>query len=53
VTGVTSHGVFVRVLKPHVEGLLVSGQGVDVGDKLRVKLISADPHRGYIDFKRD
>jgi len=50
VTGVTPKGTFVRVLKPHVEGLLVHGQGVDVGDKLRVKLISADPQRGYIDF---
>jgi exoribonuclease-2 len=52
VTGVTPKGTFVRVLKPHVEGLLVHGQGVDVGDKLRVKLISADPQRGYIDFAR-
>jgi VacB/RNase II family 3'-5' exoribonuclease len=52
VTGVTDRGTFVRVLKPHVEGLLVHGQGVDVGDKLRVKLISADPQRGYIDFTR-
>jgi exoribonuclease II len=52
VTGVTPKGTFVRVLKPHVEGLLVHGQGVDVGDKLRVKLISADPQRGYIDFVR-
>jgi VacB/RNase II family 3'-5' exoribonuclease len=52
VTGVTDHGTFVRVLEPHVEGLLVHGQGVDVGDKLRVKLISADPQRGYIDFAR-
>jgi len=56
VTGVTDHGTFVRVLQPHVEGLLVHGQppgqGVDVGDKLRVKLISADPQRGYIDFAR-
>ncbi|HET9837088.1 MAG TPA: ribonuclease R family protein [Candidatus Angelobacter sp.] len=50
VTGVTPKGTFVRVLKPHVEGLLVHGAGVDVGDKLRVKLISADPQRGYIDF---
>ena len=51
VTGVTAHGTFVRVLKPHVEGLLARGQqGVDVGDKLRVKLVSADVHRGYIDF---
>jgi exoribonuclease-2 len=52
VTGVTPKGTFVRALKPHVEGLLVHGQGVDVGDKLRVKLISADPQRGYIDFAR-
>jgi exoribonuclease-2 len=52
VTGVTPKGTFVRVLNPHVEGLLVHGQGVDVGDKLRVKLISADPQRGYIDFVR-
>ena len=37
VTGVTPRGTFVRVLKPHVEGLLAQGQqGVDVGDKLRV-----------------
>jgi exoribonuclease-2 len=52
VTGVTPKGTFVRVLQPHVEGLLVHGQGTDVGDKLRVKLISADPQRGYIDFVR-
>ena len=52
VTGATPKGTFVRVLQPHVEGLLVHGQGADVGDKLRVKLISADPRRGYIDFVR-
>jgi exoribonuclease-2 len=51
VTGVTPKGVFVRVLGPPVEGLLVRGQqGVDVGDQLQVKLVSADPRRGYIDF---
>jgi VacB/RNase II family 3'-5' exoribonuclease len=54
ITGVTSHGTFVRVLKPAVEGLLAQGQkGVDVGDRLRVKLISTDIQRGYIDFERD
>ncbi len=53
VTGVGEHGTFVRVLKPHMEGLLIHGQdGVDVGDKFRVKLVSADPRRGYIDFTR-
>jgi exoribonuclease-2 len=52
VTGVTSHGTFVRVLQPHIEGLLVQGQGVDVGDRLRVKLTRTDVPRGYIDFAR-
>ncbi len=51
VTGVGPKGTFVRVLKPHVEGMLVrGGQGVDVGDKLRVTLVRADADRGYIDF---
>ena len=51
VTGVTDKGVFVRVLNPPAEGMLVSGQhGVDVGDQLRVRLVNADPRRGYIDF---
>jgi hypothetical protein len=27
-------------------------QGGDVGDKLQVKLVSADPRRGYLDFVR-
>ena len=53
VTGVTPKGTFVRVAKPVVEGLLAQGQqGVDVGDKLRVKLIRADAQNGYIDFAR-
>jgi len=53
VTGVTPKGTFVRVLSPHAEGLLIHGQqGVDVGDQLQVKLVSADPRRGYIDFAR-
>jgi exoribonuclease-2 len=52
VTGAGPKGTFVRVLKPHVEGMLMHGQGVDVGDKLRVKLVSADPQRGFIDFVR-
>lgn len=53
VTGVNEHGTFVRVLQPHIEGLLAQGQqGLDVGDKLRVKLIRTDVQRGYIDFAR-
>jgi exoribonuclease-2 len=53
VTGVNAHGTFVRVLQPHVEGLLAIGQsGVDVGDKLRVRLLRTDVQRGYIDFAK-
>jgi exoribonuclease-2 len=53
VTGATDHGTFVRVLQPHVEGLLAQGaQGLDVGDKLKAKLIRADVSSGYIDFAR-
>ncbi len=52
VTGAGPKGTFVRVLNPHVEGMLMHGQGVDVGDKLRVKLVGADPQRGFIDFVR-
>jgi VacB/RNase II family 3'-5' exoribonuclease len=53
VTGAGPKGVFVRVLGPPVEGMLVRGQqGVDVGDRLQVKLVSADPRRGFIDFAR-
>ncbi|MEP6715897.1 MAG: RNB domain-containing ribonuclease, partial [Terriglobia bacterium] len=53
VTGVTPKGVFVRVTDPPVEGLLAQGHdGVDVGDQIHVKLIAADPFRGYIDFAR-
>jgi len=53
VTGVTPNGTFVRILQPHVEGLLAQGQqGLDVGDRIRVKLIRTDVERGYVDFAR-
>jgi exoribonuclease-2 len=53
VTGVTPKGTFVRIMEPHVEGLLAHGQeGLDVGDRLRVRLVRADAQRGYIDFER-
>jgi len=53
VTGVTDHGTFVRVLQPRIEGMLAQGQhGLDVGDKLKAKLVRTDVNRGYIDFAR-
>lgn len=51
VTGVKSTGTFVRLNKPPAEGRIVRGErGLDVGDKVRVKLIATDIERGYIDF---
>ena len=51
VTGAGPKGVFVRVLGPPVEGMLVRGQqGADVGDRMQVKLVGTDPRRGFIDF---
>ena len=53
VTGAGPKGVFVRALGPPVEGMLIRGQqGADVGDRLRVQLVSTDPRRGYIDFAK-
>jgi VacB/RNase II family 3'-5' exoribonuclease len=53
VTGVTPNGTFVRAEQAHIEGLLAQGAaGLDVGDKLRAKLIRTDPQHGYIDFAR-
>jgi exoribonuclease-2 len=51
VTGVNRYGRFVRTLAPHVEGMLVEGgKGLDVGDRVTVKLVSTNPDRGFIDF---
>jgi VacB/RNase II family 3'-5' exoribonuclease len=52
ITGVTPRGTFVRVLQPHIEGLLLQPQGSDVGDKVRVKLVRTDVQQGFIDFAR-
>jgi len=51
VTGDTAAGVFARIIRPPVDGRVVRGEeSVLVGDKLRVRLISANPHNGFIDF---
>ena len=53
VTGVTPKGVFVRIFHPPVEGRVMRGEhGLDVGDRVRVTLLSTDPQRGFIDFAR-
>lgn len=53
VTGVTPKGVFVRVTSLPVEGRLIQGEeGLDVGDRVKVKLIGTNPRLGFIDFGR-
>lgn len=52
VTGVTPSGTFARILRPPVDGRIERGErGLDVGEKVRVRLTSADPRRGFIDFE--
>jgi exoribonuclease-2 len=51
VTGASDKGTWVRLLAVPVEGRLVRGfEGVDVGDRVRVQLLSVDVDRGFIDF---
>lgn len=51
VTGASSKGTWVRLIEHPVEGKLVRGfEGLDVGDRVRVKLLSVDVDRGFIDF---
>jgi exoribonuclease R len=53
VTGSSEKGVYVRVLNPPFEGRVVqNGEGLDVGDKVNVKLIHTDPLRAFIDFAK-
>jgi VacB/RNase II family 3'-5' exoribonuclease len=53
VTGASEKGTWVRLLNVPVEGKLVQGfDGVDVGDRMRVKLFDTNVERGYIDFKK-
>jgi exoribonuclease-2 len=53
VTGASDKGVYVRVITPPFEGRVTQGsEGLDVGDKVTVKLIHTDPARAFIDFAR-
>ena len=54
VTGASDKGTWVRLSDMHVEGRLVRGaQGLDVGDRVRVRLVEVDVDRGFIDLARD
>jgi exoribonuclease-2 len=53
VTGVTPKGTFARLIKPPVDGRVMRGEyGLRVGERVRVRLLSTDPRRGFIDFAR-
>ena len=52
VTGANPKGTFVRTLHPPAEGMVVrNAEKFDVGDKVKVKLVGADPYKGFIDFE--
>jgi exoribonuclease-2 len=54
VTGASQKGTWVRLSQPPIEGRLERGfKGLDVGDRVRVRLIQTDVERGFIDFARD
>src|SRR5262249_25382408 len=51
VTGATPKGILAGLLAPPAEGRIVRGEaGLDVGDKIEVKLLATEPERGFIDF---
>ena len=53
VTGASEKGTWVRCLAVPVEGKLVQGfEGVDVGDRIKVQLISVNVEMGFIDFRK-
>jgi exoribonuclease-2 len=53
VTGVNQSGTFARLTHPPAEGRVVRGeQDLDVGDRVRVRLVEVDVAKGYIDFAK-
>ena len=53
VTGASEKGTWVRLLRVPVEGKVIQGfDGLDVGGRVRVQLISVDVQQGFIDFRK-
>jgi len=53
ITGASPKGTYVRLLKFPAEGIVIRGaRGIDVGDTVRVRLVSVNVSKGYIDFER-
>ena len=52
-TGAADKGTWVRIFQPPIEGRLLRGsEGVDVGNRLKVKLVHVDVDKGFIDFEK-
>jgi exoribonuclease-2 len=53
VTGASQKGTWVRIFTPPIEGKVVHGtEGLDIGERVRVKLVNVDIEKGFIDFVR-
>jgi exoribonuclease-2 len=53
VTGASPKGTYVRLLSVPAEGRIVRNErGLDVGDKVRVRLTGVNANLGFIDFER-
>jgi VacB/RNase II family 3'-5' exoribonuclease len=51
VTGINAGGTFARITNPPVDGRIVRGEaGLQVGEKVSVRLLKTEPERGFIDF---
>jgi exoribonuclease-2 len=52
VTGVSNKGTFIRLMERPIEGKLVRSQReLDVGDRVRARLVDVQLERGWIDFE--
>jgi exoribonuclease-2 len=53
VTGVKPGNVYARLVRPPAEGKIVgNAEGLDVGDRVRVRLVDTNVERGFIDLVR-
>ena len=53
ITGVNQNGTDARLVHPPAEGRVMRGEhGLDVGDRVRVRLIDVNVAKGFIDFAK-